>query len=52
MLRKEPTTKRASECLESDVEMHLRATVGRFAAVDVKSLAENMSMVTGRLWFS
>lgn len=46
MLRNIPTTKSASERLGSDVEMHLRVTVGRKAAVDVKSLAGNMSMVT------
>lgn len=49
MLRKLPTTKSASERLESDVEMHLRVTAGRKAPVDVKSLAGNMSMVTRRL---
>lgn len=49
VLRKLPTTKSASERLENDVEMHLRVTAGRKAVVDVKSLAGNMSMVTGRL---
>lgn len=47
MSRKLPTTKSASERLESDVEMHLRVTVGRKAAVNVTSLAVNMSVVTG-----
>lgn len=47
-MRKVPTTKSASERLESDVEMRLRATVGHKVAVDVKSLAGNMSMVTER----
>lgn len=41
------TTKSASERLENDVVMHLRDTMGRRAAVDVKSLAENMSWGTG-----